>query len=310
MGAASAGLLGFLHRGTGSNSLPSPSATRRHGIQEKMVRPRLLIFDFDGTALGGHEPYAQFPEPFVHFLDGLAGHGMQWVTNTTWSPEMQWEVIRRSGVRSTPAFLTGQTGRVLASVVEGKLVFDEEFAQLIAEKDRAFRERVWPRVRNLFITMLQHDLVNRLAFDFYAPQCVIDFTCNEGCEEEVWQLVRPLLDAGDYYVFNPAQRTSGMLLPAHMNKGDIVRVVQNRLDILPEETIVAGDASNDLHMFDPSLCGWMICPTNAEPIVKDHISRHGGIIATQPYSWGVIEGIESILRHCSKAAESEKRVKL
>jgi hydroxymethylpyrimidine pyrophosphatase-like HAD family hydrolase len=45
---------------------------------------KLLIFDFDGTALGGHKPYKQFPPEFAAFLDGLGSSGIQWATATTW----------------------------------------------------------------------------------------------------------------------------------------------------------------------------------------------------------------------------------
>ncbi|PIU60680.1 MAG: hypothetical protein COS85_23220 [Armatimonadetes bacterium CG07_land_8_20_14_0_80_59_28] len=265
-----------------------------------MTPPRLLVFDFDGTALGGHEPYAEFPEHFVRFLDGLEAHGIVWATNTTWSPDIQWELIRRSGVRSAPAFLTGQTGRVLAEVREGRLIPDPEYERHIAERDRLFRKRMWPAVRQVFMELLAGNLVSRLAFDYYSPQCGIDFTCNEGREEDVWRTVQPLLDLGEYYIFNPAQRQTGVLLPAHMNKGDIVRVMQQRLGIRPEETIVAGDGSNDLHMFSPDLCGWMVCPANAEPIVKERLSRHEGIVAEKQFSWGVVEAVEQVLAECEE----------
>jgi len=44
---------------------------------------KLFVFDLDGTALGGHVPYDQFPKPFADFLDDLARRGCRWATNTT-----------------------------------------------------------------------------------------------------------------------------------------------------------------------------------------------------------------------------------
>jgi len=79
-----------------------------------------------------------------------------------------------------------------------------------------------------------------------------------------------------------------------------VRVMQQRLGIRPEETIVAGDGSNDLHMFSPDLCGWMVCPANAEPIVKERLSRHEGIVAEKQFSWGVVEAVEQVLAECEE----------
>ena len=264
-------------------------------------KPRLLIFDFDGTALGGHLPYAQFPPPFAEFLDRLAQEGIQWATNTTWSPEGQFEVIRRSGVRSLPAFLTGQTGRVLARIENDQVVFDADFAREVTARDQAFKDRVWPGIRQLFLQLLERNLVDRLAFDYYTPQCIVDFNCCPGCRDQVWNLMQPLLDSGDYYEFNPVRSDTGFLLPRHMNKGEIVTILQARLGVTPEETIVAGDASNDIHMFNPELARWLVCPANAEPLIKAHVARHGGIIAGKEFSWGVIEAVEQILQMTSAA---------
>ncbi len=268
---------------------------RLNGKTFKMEKPRLLIFDFDGTALGGHLPYAQFPPEFVEFLDGLGPRGIHWATNTTWGPEGQFEVLQRSGLKSTPAFLTGGTGRLIARVENGVLVPDKEHEQFILEQDLTFRKRVWPRVRPIFMALLEKDLLARFSFDFFTPQSAIDFTAAPGCENAVWELIQPLIDSEDYYSFGPSRSAAGTLLPAHMNKGEPVKIVQERLGISPEETIAAGDGFNDLHMFDPALAGWMVCPANADPLVKEHIRRCGGIVAAREFSWGVIEGVEKIL---------------
>lgn len=272
-----------------------------------MKKPRLLIFDFDGTALGGYEPYAQFPPVFVEFLNGLDARGIWWATNTTWAPEEQWKVMRKSGVLSIPALLSGHTGRKLARVDGGRLVHDVEHEQQIAAQDAAFRARIWPRVRQLFASFLREDLVSRLAFDYFEPQCMIDFTARPECEKRVWALVQPLLDSGDYYEFHLPRGSTGMLLPSGMNKGNIVTVMQRRLGVGPEETIVAGDAANDRHMFDKTLAHWMVCPANAEEAIVERVRLQGGLVSDQPFSWGVTEGVNRILSEFEQSTSMNRK---
>jgi hydroxymethylpyrimidine pyrophosphatase-like HAD family hydrolase len=260
-----------------------------------MEKIRLFVFDFDGTALGGHEPYAQFPPPFAAFLNRLAERGIQWATNTTWGVVEQLEVARRSGVTAPPGLLSGQTGRQLARVVDGELVVDEEHERFIAEQDEAFHERMWPRVREVIMALLAEDVVIRIGYDIISPQRLVDFTSRPGKTERMWELLEPLLGPGDYYPFRPTHEETGVLLPAHMNKGSVVRTMQERLGVSPAETLVAGDAFNDLPMFDPQLCGAMVCPGNADEITKAHLRAHGGVLAESEYSWGVIEGVGRIL---------------
>ena len=79
---------------------------------------RLFVFDLDGTAFGGHVPYNRFPSEFVRFLDGLAKRGIRWATNTTWAVETQYDVIKASGVKSIPVFLSGASGRMAARMTK------------------------------------------------------------------------------------------------------------------------------------------------------------------------------------------------
>jgi hypothetical protein len=265
-----------------------------------MQHVRFLVFDFDGTALGGHEPYAMFPPPFAAFLNGLGARGVQWATNTTWGVEAQGEVLRRSGVTATPVFLCGQTGRQLAQMVGGEVTLDADHEVALEYQDHAFHERLWPRVREVFLALLEADVVSRLGYDSISPQRIIDFTARVGQGPRLWELLAPLLGPEDYYPFNPRRGEMGALLPAHMNKGAIVRTMQVRLNVPPEQTVVAGDAFNDLPMFDPALCGGMVCPSNADELLRERVEAHGGVIAESAYSWGVVEGVERLLAECGQ----------
>jgi len=260
-----------------------------------MTHPiKLFVFDFDGTALGGHTPYDQFPRPFARFIDQLGAMGIGWATNTTWGPEGQFVVAKRSGVKTAPTFLTGQTGRLLATVKNGQLVPDHAHEKRIIARENRFRRTHWPRVRKLFMKLLADDLVTRIAFDFF-HQNMVTFTCRPGQTARVWAILDPLLASGKYYAWTPKRGRNGTLLAWFQNKGEIVKLFHRRLHLKPENILVAGDASNDLHMFDPTLARWMVCPANAEPCVQQAVRQHGGVVATQDFSWGVIEGVSAIL---------------
>ncbi len=265
------------------------------------MKIKLFVFDFDGTALGGYKPYAQLPAPFVNFLDGLQERGIRWATNTGWSLEPQAELLLRSGLRSRPAILIGQSGMSIGRLRAGHLVRDRRHEKRIHDTGRAFKARVWPQARNIFIRILKADLVERIAFDnSFSSFCLIDFACRRNCEEAVWSMMQPLLDSGDYYIMNPLRKCDGILMPSHMNKGGILRKVREQMGLNAEEIIVAGDETNDIHMFDPEVAKWMVCPANANPLIKAAVRNAGGIVARKKYSRGVIEGATQILDHVNK----------
>lgn len=255
----------------------------------------LLIFDLDGTALGGHDPYAQFPPEFGAFLDAWSTDGNLWATNTTWGLEAQRLLILGSRVTSLPVFVCGESGRRIGRLVDGTVVLDPVHEATVQAADHAFREKMWPIVRPLMAGLLADDLVRRAAYDYYRGQYMIDLDCQDDCAGEVWRRLEPLLASGDYYTWSPQHGTTICLLPRHMNKGEAVRALQQRLEIGPERTILAGDGTNDLPMLSRSLAHWLVCPANAEPQVKARVEELGGIVAEQDYSWGVVEGVRSIL---------------
>jgi len=256
---------------------------------------KLLVFDMDGTALGGHVPYEQFPKPFVKLLHELAKAGISWATNTTWSTAGQMPVIAASGLKAKPAFLTGATGLQFATVQRGKFVPDKAHDEKIKRREARFRKKNWPLIKSVLTTLVKEDLAERLVYNFWR-QSTMELSWKKGVAARAWQVVGPLLDSGEYYSFSSDRKgTTATLLPKFMNKGEPMKELHRRLKIGPENIIVAGDGSNDLHMFEPRLAKWMVCPANASPLVKKKVLRFGGIVARKKFSWGVIEGVRKIL---------------
>jgi len=255
---------------------------------------RLFVFDWDGTALGGHDPYDRFPKEFARFLDGLAERGIGWATNTTWGVELQSKVIKASGVKSLPFFLAGATGRSLASVTKHGLSPDHLYARRIKSLDRLFSRQFGSAMRRLAGQLLRNGLVDQLYFNSYGqPSLTVSFA-GKGEARKGWKLAGPLLNSGAVYRMT-GTNNADTILPLYMNKGAVITQMQRQLGLKAEETMVAGDGWNDRHMFETDVAGWMVCPANAHPGIKALVRKHNGVIGRRRYSWGVIEAAEKLM---------------
>lgn len=255
---------------------------------------RLFVFDWDGTALGGHEPYDRFPAEFIRFLDGLAKRGIVWATNTAWGVDAQYKVITSSGVKSRPVFLAGASGRFIAYVMKNRLKPDAYYARRIQLLDRRFLQRVVPDLQRIAAKLLRNGLADQLYFNPYGHHYMTVHFTNRSKARRGWRLMKQLLKSGAVYRMTDANQTD-TLMPAHMNKGAALAYLQQRLGLKPEETLVAGDGWNDRHMFDLRVAHWMVCPANAHAGLKALVRKHGGIVSRKRYSWGIVEAAEKLL---------------
>jgi len=255
---------------------------------------RLFVFDWDGTALGGHEPYDRFPREFARFLDGLTDQGIGWATNTTWAVETQHKVIKASGVKSLPVFLAGSSGRIAAYMTKRGLMPNRAYARWIESLDLMFDRRVGKTMRRIAAQLLLGGLADQLEFNPYQHRYMDVHFPGKKESRKGWRLIRPLLKTGYMYRIN-GKGINDCILPAHMNKGTVIAYMQKRLGLRAEETMVAGDGWNDRHMFKAGVAEWMVCPANAHPGIKALVRGNDGVIGRQKYSWGVIEAAEKLM---------------
>lgn len=256
---------------------------------------RLLVLDFDGTALGGYEPYGRFPKPLSRFLDSLSKKGIRWASNTTWSIENQIDLFEQSPVKSLPLFLSASSGRRIAVPHRGRLRIDAQHDRRTFARDQRFREANWGTVQKALLKVVREGWIEQLKYNDFSHN-ILSFKASRGHARKVWRALDPLIRSGAFYAWSPARGVSGTLLPHYMNKGIILSQMQERFGVKPDETIVAGDGVNDLPMLDSKLAKWMVCPGNSLPMVKKTVSRNGGVLARKRYSDGVIEGVEAILK--------------
>ena len=258
------------------------------------MNSRLFIFDWDGTALGGHEPYDRFPIEFVRFLDGLAKRGIGWATNTTWAVETQYKTIKASGVKSLPVFLAGSSGRIAAHMTERGLIPDRLYERYIKSLDRMFDRRFGKTMRRIAAQLLRDGLVDQLEFNPYDHRYMSVRFVGQREARRGWRLINPLIKTGGMYRFS-GKGINDTVMPAFMNKGTVIEHMQKRLGLRAEETMVAGDGWNDRHMFEAGVAAWMVCPANAHPGIKALVRKNAGSVSRLKYSWGVIDAAEKLM---------------
>ena len=250
----------------------------------------LFVFDLDGTALGGYEPYERFPDSFSIFLDELNSCGVHWCINSTWHPLKQGEMIARSAVRSLPAFAYGRTGLIRGQIGKhGIICLDYTYITRIASIQNRFERIVRQWLKKLDDNA---DLKKMLRTEVVPDEpCMcklsVPIDAFDLLQAVVKQLERDL--PGIYGV--PDKKGTIILHPSEMSKGEAVRTIQSELGISPERTLIAGDASNDLTMLDPLYTHYMTCPANASTEVKARVLANGGTVGEQLFSDGVIEAV-------------------
>lgn len=254
----------------------------------------LFVFDLDGTALGGCEPYARFPDRFSAFLDALAAAGTHWCTNTTWHPRLQLDLLRASRVQSRPAFLYGRTGlmRARAGAGGGEPEYDEDWAREVAGLEGVYLTRELPRVRRF----LEVDLrpLGLAVAPVEGEPLMLAVAADEAAWAPLCATVPPFLAerlAGEAYAETNTESRRLVIMPARMSKAAAVRRMHQDLICSPARTLVAGDSTNDLSMLDPAVARFQVCPANAAPAVKERVLRHAGVVGEKPYSDGVIEAV-------------------
>jgi hydroxymethylpyrimidine pyrophosphatase-like HAD family hydrolase len=256
---------------------------------------KLFIFDFDGTALGGHEPYSQFPDDFSTFLDKLRQKKILWAVNSGWSINGQMQVIKSSTVRSFPAFLIGDTGREIGIAKDGSIEKDRSYSDFILQCDADFRANNGNMIGQMLIELLKSKLLISYTFDFHHRNTV-HACCENTNRGKLLQFFSPLLESELFYLMESVKdQYCCTLIPTYVNKRDAIQIMQKRLGISADQTVFAGDEINDQPVLDPSTARWLVCSSNANELVKRKVQKLGGIVAKQSYSWGVIEGVSQLL---------------
>lgn len=247
------------------------------------MKIKLLVLDFDGTALGGYEPYDRFPDNLSAFLDKISASGILWATCTTWHPYIQEEVFKRSRLKSKPVRTIGRTALNCGVYINGKIYLDAEWDHEMLSKKVEFDKEYVGTVRDFLKTcpgitnLVEH-------FDYIFS---IEYTTDR---KEITEALNSciIIREKTYILFLPDGKTC-QVFPNYMSKGLAIKKIQKQLSISAGSTMVACDGVNDLPMLDKDIAGFQIAPSNAAPEVKKRIKENNGIVSELPYSDGIVD---------------------
>ena len=253
---------------------------------------KLFITDLDGTALGGSVPYDRFPDIFSDFLDALAADGWDWAINSSWSPEGQMDLVRRSRVSSRPRFLIAEYGRQLIEVRGDELHRVEPYTSDNDARIAAFcRDSLLPFLARLFRRIPPRQV------NYYEHLVSIRF--REEIREET---IPELKDARESGVFHlQISESSLSLRPEFLSKGLPMPLLSGEFGYWPEAVVCAGDEETDLGMMrHASGC---LAPANASPELRAALAGGKGFLSERKFAWGVIDAF----RQWEKSASGKSK---
>ena len=117
---------------------------------------------------------------------------------------------------------------------------------------------------------------------------------NEKSQEDLDRISQALEAAGLNAQIVYSSNRDLDILPARANKGNAVAWLANRLGVLQDRIIVAGDSGNDSSMFSVE-GGRGIIVSNAEESLYDATARFNPHRASLPCADGVIEGLRVLI---------------
>ena len=251
----------------------------------------LLCFDFDGTLIH-HEANPPFSAALGDLLRAARRHGARWLINTGRSLGHALEGVRTYGLPGEPDYIVAREHELFARDDAGRWVdaggwndhcriahdtFFEEHAEVLGEL------RTFTEARNLAWWVDDRvDPAGLVAHGEPQMEEIVTFI-------EKW---RPSFPSLGYH------RNSVWMRFTHIafNKGSALAELTRQLGLTAARVFAAGDNLNDLPMLRRELAAGLCCPSNALDEVKRHIRGEGGLVAGQPGSAGVAEGLGPFLR--------------
>jgi hypothetical protein len=76
---------------------------------------------------------------------------------------------------------------------------------------------------------------------------------------------------------------------------ELLAELTRRLGLDSETVFAAGDHLNDLPMLSSEFARWLVAPSNAIPMVKEHVARQGGHVSDWTHGYAVAEGLARAL---------------
>jgi HAD superfamily hydrolase (TIGR01484 family) len=250
---------------------------------------QLISTDFDGTLHSGFES-PPIPADIERIISRLQKSGAKWVINTGRDLTSLMSELARSKLAVRPDFVV-VVEREIYKLEESNVVSVEEWNRGCSDAHAELFKQVRPHMPEIeqWIRARYKAVVYE---DAYSPFCLIaDSTSDAETIHNYLSLYCERIDNLTVMRNDVYARFSHVAY----NKGTAMAEIARRLGIAREQVFAAGDHLNDLPMLSKEYAGWLVCPGNAIPIVKDTVRRQDGYVSHESHGYGVARGLEHIL---------------
>ncbi len=249
---------------------------------------RLLSLDFDGTMVGPWvEGKAAVSEELVRCLAALRKRGALLAINTGRSLSLVDQGMEL--FPAIPDFALTTEREIFRWTKEGWEPFSDWNQQCHRDHEELFTEAA------LLLAEIEAYTLNERQVRAYREygRLVCLIAQNDDEMDRIVQYLRLQCSRVANFSF---QRNSIYLRFCHAvyHKGSVLKALQTRLGIQPQETFAAGDNFNDLPMLDPGIAQHLACPSNSVEEVKETVRRHGGFVADLAGGDGIAQALRRI----------------
>jgi HAD superfamily hydrolase (TIGR01484 family) len=255
---------------------------------------RLLSLDFDGTMVGPWlEGKAAVSEELVKCLAALRKRGALLAINTGRSLSLVDQGMEL--FPAIPDFALTTEREIFRWTKEGWEPFSDWNQQCHRDHEQLFTEAA------LLLAEIEAYILNgRQARSYREYGRLVGLIAQN--DDEMDRIVEYLRLQCSRVANFSFQRNSIYLRFCHAvyHKGSVLKALQTRLGIQPQETFAAGDNFNDLPMLDPGIAQHLACPSNSVEEVKETVRRHGGFVADLPGGDGIAQALHRIYPQLGK----------
>jgi len=249
---------------------------------------RLLSLDFDGTMVGPWvEGKAAVSEELVGCLAALRKRGALLAINTGRSLSLVDQGMEL--FPAIPDFALTTEREIFRWTKEGWEPFSDWNQQCHRDHEELFTEAA------LLLAEIEAYILSERQVRAYREygRLVGLIAQNDDEMDRIVQYLRLQCSRVANFSF---QRNSIYLRFCHAvyHKGSVLKALQTRLGIPPQETFAAGDNFNDLPMLDPGIAQHLACPSNSVEEVKETVRRHGGFVADLAGGDGIAQALRRI----------------
>lgn len=255
---------------------------------------RLVCLDFDGTIIVYDDPAGVFHPEAIELLNNLEERGISWCANSGRSKDDQLEVLERSrelGLKHMPTALICSESLVFMKNGSGYKAL-EPWNSYAHDMLRECHTEVQDKLSDKFDYIEEtYTPITSLVGEFFTAFFIPD---HDDLPKKLFNELKVFTEGVGNIMIT---RNGGWVTVMHVSlgKGNALKEYVRHDGFKKDEILTVGDHLNDLTMLSKSVAGYIGCPGNAVPEVKDAVREEGGIIADEDGALGTIQIIQTCL---------------